>query len=364
MDISADSTVYPAGGPAGIAGGPAHAAPEAPRPEGDGPGEEQENGARADRHAPEPDRVDYDVVVVGGGPAGLAAGALCGRKFLRTAVLESDTWGGVLTRWCPDKRIDNYPGLRPGIQAGELAGSLVDGARRVGVDLIEERVEGISPGLEVKARDSRLRSRVVILATGSTAAEAEIVGEKEFAAPGAGVHYTVRAPSSFRGCRVVVVGGGDTAVSVVERLCGIASRITLVHRQKTLRAIEGLCGDAADRKGIDVALHCAVEAIVGGRRVEGVRVRDLGTGEERSIAADAVVLAVGRKPNTAIFRDLDLAVDAKGQIEADIWQRTNVRGVLAVGDVSSPLKMIVTAVAQAAAAAHEAYREIRSPYWK
>lgn len=116
--------------------------------------------------------------------------------------------------------------------------------------------------------------------------------------------------------------------------------------------------------GVEIVLRSAVESIFGGRTVEGVRVRDLATGEERAIPADAVVLAVGRRPNTAIFRDLELAIDAKGQVATDAWQRTNVPGVLAVGDVSSPLKMIVTAVAQAATAAHEAYREVRSPYWK
>src|SRR5574342_1325115 len=88
------------------------------------------SATRADGGDPEAVKADYDVVVIGGGPAGLAAGAFCGRKFLRTAVLEGDSWGGVLTRWCPDKRIDNYPGLRPGIQARELADRLLDDARR------------------------------------------------------------------------------------------------------------------------------------------------------------------------------------------------------------------------------------------
>ncbi len=341
------------------------------RPAPGAAGETDENIAQApravlddERDTPQPARLNYDVVVVGGGPAGLAAGAFCGRKFLRTAVVEGDTWGGVLTRWCPDKRIDNYPGLPAGIQAGELAGHLLDDARRARVDLVEERVDGISRDREVHAGGRRLRGTVVILATGSTAAEAEVVGEAQFAAPGAGVHYAVPAPSRFRGCRVVVVGGGDTAVTVVQRLRGIASRITLVHRQETLRAVDGLIGDAAAGDDVDLSLRCGVEAIYGGACVEGVRVKHLGTGEERCIPADAVVLAVGRKPNTAIFRDLDLAIDGKGQVEADFWQRTSVRGILAVGDVSSPLKMIVTAVGQAAAAAHEAYREVRSPYWK
>ena len=94
-------------------------------------------GGKEDRIAPAPQQLGYDVLVVGGGPAGLSAAAYCGRKFLRTAVFEGDCWGGILTRWCPDKKIDNYPGTRPGVRADELAQSLVDFAGRSGVDLAE-----------------------------------------------------------------------------------------------------------------------------------------------------------------------------------------------------------------------------------
>src|SRR5512139_168052 len=219
------------------------------------------SAARVDRGDPEPVRADYDVVVIGGGPAGLAAGTFCGRKFLRTAVLEGDSWGGILTRWCPDKRIDNYPGLRPGIQARELADFLLDDARRARVDLIEERVSGISRDRVVRAGDIRLQGKALILATGSTAAEAEIVGEKEFADRGCGVHYAVQTPSLFRGRRVVVVGGGDTAVSIVQRLHGIASRITLVHRQESLRTTQGLQAEMTGGNGVEVLLRWAVAAI-------------------------------------------------------------------------------------------------------
>lgn len=323
-------------------------------------------GYPADREtaAPDPKPAEYDVLVVGGGPAGLAAAAFCGRKRLRTAVFEGDSWGGVLTRWCPDKRIENYPGTPPGILARELAALLIDEARRSGVDLIEGRIEEITTGREVVAKDKRAKGNMLVLANGSIAAEAGILREREFAGRHGGVHYIVRDPAELRGKNVVIVGGGETAVSLVQRLSGIAARITMVHRQSDFR-IPGSLPEEFDReKGIAVLPDSTVEEFLGDERVEGVRVRDRRTGKDSVLPADAVVLAVGRRPNTAIFRDLALSLDGNGQVETDLWQRTSVPWILAVGDVSSHLRMIVTAVAQAATAAHRAYLDIRTPYWK
>lgn len=319
---------------------------------------------KEDQIAPAPQRLEYDVVVVGGGPAGLAAASYCGRKFLRTAVFEGDCWGGILTRWCPDKKIDNYPGTRPGVRADELAQSLVDFARRSGVDLAENRVEEISQDGEIRAGGVKYRGKVVILATGSTAAEAGIPREVEFADHDGGIYYKIPDPSRFRGKRVIIVGGGDTALSHLQRLQGIASRITLVHRQKTLRSEYGAPEKLDEDGDLGIFLGTAVDTILGDDRVMGVRLKNLASGKTRDLPADAVVMAVGTKPNLALFRDLGISLDSKGQVVADLWQRTNIPRFLAIGDVSSPLKMIVTAVAQAAVAAHQAYVEVRSPYWK
>ena len=308
--------------------------------------------------APKPE--DYDVLVLGGGPAGLAAAACCGRKLLRTGIFEGDSWGGILTRWCPDKRIDNYPGVRPGIRARELARFLIEDARCAGVDLFDGRVEEITPGWNVLAGSMNARGKILIIASGSTTAEAGILRERKFAGRNGGVHYLVRDPAAFRGKRVVVVGGGKTAISFVRQLSGIASRITLVHRQSAF-PFPGDLPEGFDRgRGIRILRDSTVEEILGSRRVEGVRIREHATGKAADLPADAVIMAVGRMPNTAIFRDLDLTLDPGGQVRTDLWQRTNVPGILAVGDVSSHLKMIVTAVAQAATAAHQAYLDIRT----
>ena len=306
---------------------------------------------------------DYDVLVVGGGPAGLSAASYCGRKFLRTAVFEGECWGGIMTRGCPDKRIDDYPGVSPGIRADELANSLLAFARRAEVDLVERRVEEITEKKEVRAGKEWFRGKVVILANGSTTTEAGIPREKEIADRGGGIYYEMPDPTRFRGKRVVVVGGGDTAFSHVERLSGIASRITLVHRQKEPRSTVASPAEL-ERKKVEVLLHHTVESILGSESVTGVRLRNARTGEERDLPADAVVMAIGTKPNSALLRELNVSMDWTGQVVTDRWQRTTVPGVFAVGDVSSQLKMIVTAVAQAATAAHQAYAEIRAPYWK
>lgn len=313
---------------------------------------------------PIPKLQDYDVVVIGGGPAGLAAASFCGRKGLRTAVLEGDSWGGILTRWCPDKTIDDYPGVRPGIRARELANFLIDEARRAEVDLISGRVGQVTRDREVHSDRGAIRGKQVVVATGSTTSEAGILREREFAGRNAGIFYLVRDPDAFRGKRVVIVGGGDTALSHVRRLSGIAARVTWIHRRKSLRTPGASPGQFGGPGAPEILLDAVVERILGTDSVEGVRVRNLTSGDLSDLAADAVILAVGARPNTAIFRDLGLEMDGMGQIVADRWQKTNVPGILAVGDVSSHIRMIITAVAQAATAAHQAYLEIRNPYWR
>jgi thioredoxin reductase (NADPH) len=307
---------------------------------------------------------EYDVVVIGGGPAGLSAASACGRRMLHTVLFEGDCLGGILTRMCPDKRIDNYPGLGRGVLAQELATSLIDEARQAGVDLLGKRVDDISREGEVRAGELKVRGKAVILAGGSTAAEASIPREREFAVRDKGVVYAIQDPDHFRGKRVVVIGGGDTALSHVQRLSGIARRITLVHRRETLRTALPWPEACGRNKGAGIFLGTTVEAFLGKDRLEGVRLRRTATGEAVEMPADAAVIAVGRKPNSAMFEDLRLDMDPHGRVLADPWQRTNVPCIFAVGDVASPLKMIVTAVSQGVTAAHRAYEDIREVYWK
>lgn len=304
------------------------------------------------------------MIVIGGGPAGLAAASECGRSGLSTVLFEGNCLGGILTRMCPDKRIDNYPGLGRPVVARELASSLIGEALDAGADLVESRVDGITRDMEIRAGDLQVNGKAMILASGSTAAEAGIRGEVEFASRGKGICYSAPDPSLFRGKRVVVIGGGDTAISHVRRLSGFAGSITLVHRHDVLRGILPLPEEHDMETELDVILGAVVEEFLGNERLEKVRIRRIATGEETDLAADSAIIAAGRRPNTSMFAELGLTLDPYGSLWTDSWQRTSAPGIFAVGDVASPLKMIVTAVSQGVTAAHRAYAEIREAYWK
>jgi thioredoxin reductase (NADPH) len=308
-------------------------------------------------------KAEYEVVIVGGGPAGLSAAALCAKKTLQTAVFEEERWGGILTRYCPDKRIDNYPGTTKGILAGELAALLVDDALESGANLFLEGVEEIGREGFLRTGNLEVTGKVMILACGSTTAEARIPGERILADAGL-VHYKIPDPSLFLGMRVVVVGGGDTAISHVQRLLPFAEHVTLIHRKPTLRSIPGIPEEMIEAGNLTVLLGARVEKILGSFRMEGIQVRTAGEEVPCNIPADAVIVGTGRVPNSISLRNLGLRLDSKGHVVTDERQRTSQPGILAIGDLSSQLKMIVTAVAQAAVASQEAYTQIRKPYWK
>ncbi len=308
-------------------------------------------------------RAEYDVVIVGGGPAGLSAAALCAKKTLRTAVFEEEGWGGILTQYCPDKRIDNYPGTRKGIRAGELATLLVDDALESGANLFLEGAEEVGRDGVLRTRNREVTGKVMILACGSTTAETSIPGEMPLAEAGL-VHYKVPDPTLFRGMRVVVVGGGDTAISHVQRLLPFAEHVTLVHRKHALRSIPGILEEMTAGGNLMVLLDTQVERILGSFRLDGIQVRTAGEEVPRNIPADALIIGTGRVPNSIFLRNLGLMLDSRGHVVTDEKQRTGLPGFLAIGDLSSQFKMIVTAVAQAAVASQEAYIQIRNPYWK
>ncbi|WP_457555251.1 NAD(P)/FAD-dependent oxidoreductase [Candidatus Pyrohabitans sp.] len=304
----------------------------------------------------------YDVIVVGGGPAGLSAGIFCAERGMRVAVFESGSFGGALVSIYPGKLVLNYPGFPSGIRAKELAELFIKQARDYGVELKKERVLEITPQLRVKTDSAQYSAKAVVIATGTRPRELGIPGEAEFNYADLGVYYSVTDPERFAGRRVLVVGGGDSALEHAVELSRVAS-VTLVHRRGEFRANQKNV-ERLSRSDVKVLLNTEVEEIGGESKVEWVKLRS--AGGELKIEVDAVVLAVGHVPNSEIFAKLGLECDSDGRIKTDAAQRTSVPGIYAAGDIVSGvghLELLVVAVAQGAVAAHNIYVELYEPYW-
>ncbi len=304
----------------------------------------------------------YDVIVVGGGPAGLSAGIFCAERGLRVAVFESGSFGGALVSIYPNKLVLNYPGFPSGIKAKELAELLIKQARDYGVELRRERVLEITHELKVRTEEGEYSARAIVIATGTRPKALGIPGEAEFNYAELGVYYSITDVEKFAGKRVLVVGGGDSALETAVELSQVAN-VTLVHRRSEFRAIARNV-ERLRNSEVEVLLNTELEEIGGEERVEWVRLRRDDESFTRSV--DAVVLAIGHVPNTEIFAKLGLECDTDGRIKTDAAQRTSVKGIYAAGDIVSGvghLELLVVAVAQGAVAAHNIYMELAEPYW-
>ena len=180
---------------------------------------------------------DYDVIVIGGGPAGLSAGIIASYKGLRTAVFEGGTWGGLLSTIYPFKHVFNYPGI-PKILASYLVAEWVKQAADLGVYLIRERVTEITSDKQVSTDDGTYSAKVIIITTGMRPNTLGIPGEVEFSRKDRGVYPYVTEPEFFRDKRVLVVGGGDTALDAVVDAYSVTDKIWLAHRKGEFRAAE------------------------------------------------------------------------------------------------------------------------------
>ncbi|MHA1972522.1 MAG: NAD(P)/FAD-dependent oxidoreductase [Candidatus Hodarchaeales archaeon] len=307
--------------------------------------------------------MNCDVIIIGGGPAGLSAGIVSSLKGLKTFVFEGGTWGGLLSTIYPHKKIFNYPGT-PRIRADHLVSEWVRQAADHGVHLIKERVTRIHPDLSINtAEGSNYKGKAVIIATGMKPNELGIPGESKFSKKDRGVYPYVTEPRSFRDSRVLVVGGGDTAIDAVIDLKNIAKKVYLAHRRKDFRASETSLAKVQDEDLAELLTQMNIIEIIGTRQVEGAILEHVITKEKITLKVDKIVLAVGLRPNTEIFENLGLEFKGKYLI-TDQLMRTNIEGIFAAGDIVTPYQLAAVAAAQGALAAHGAYLFIRDPYWK
>lgn len=297
----------------------------------------------------------HDLLIIGGGPAGLTAALYGARGGLDTVVLEMGAPGGQagLT-----DRIENYPGFPEGITGLELAMKFAEQAQRFGAKLETTTVQGVNftgPVKKVLSSSGTFEARAVIIASGAHPRPLGVPGEEEFR--GRGVSYCATCDGAFfRNKKVAVVGGGDSAVEEALFLTRFASQVTIIHRRDTLRAAKILQERARDNPKISFAWNTVVTKIKGGGKVEGLELKDVGSGAVREEAFDGVFIFIGLEPNTAFLKGA-VTLDEEGYIVTRKELATSVPGVFAAGDVRvKEFRQVSTAVGDGAVAAMAAER--------
>ena len=300
----------------------------------------------------------YDVLVVGGGPAGYTAALYAVRAGLSCLVIEKMAAGGQM---CETMQIDNYPGFPDGIDGFTLGDAMAKGATRFGAKTVPAEVTALrlteDPKVAVTA-EGLFYAKTVIVATGATHRHLGLDGEE--AMIGRGIGYCATCDGMFyRGKRVAVIGGGNSAVADALYLAGICQSVTLIHRRDALRASPIYLAPLQARENLTLQLNSRAVALLGKGRVEGLTVEENATGKRFDLPLDGVFISIGRDPITALVTD-QLTLDDSGYIVADETTKTNIAGVFAAGDVrTKPLRQIVTATADGATAAYFAEEYLR-----
>lgn len=290
----------------------------------------------------------YDVVIIGGGPGGYSAALYCARSGMSVLVLEKLSPGGQMAT---TGQVDNYPGFEDGIDGFELGEKMKKGADRFGAETAFDEVIRVDLKAEPKkitTTGGELLAKTVVIATGASPRELGLPEEKKLR--GRGVAYcAVCDGMRYKDKTVVVSGGGNSAAEDALFLAKICKKVYLVHRRDALRA-SMVYQNALKDSPVEFLWNSRIEEILHEKKVTGVRLADVKTGEEREIACDGVFVAIGRVPDTAVFEG-QVERNEQGYIIADETTRTNVPGVFAVGDVrTKPLRQIVTAASDGAVA--------------
>ncbi len=300
----------------------------------------------------------YDVVIIGSGVAGLTSAIYTSRARLKTLVIAGAAWGGQLM-FTTD--VENFPGFKDGVQGPELMQNIWKQAEKFGAQLLAKDASSVdfsSRPLKVSAGGVLYESRAVIIATGASPRWLGL--ENEARLRGRGVSTcSVCDAALYENKRAIVVGGGDSAVEEALALARFASEVKIVHRRDRLRASEILQERVRGESKISFCLDAVVRDILGEQRVEGIRIRNVKTGEESVLPCDAVFLAIGHKPATEIFKD-KVELDQSGYVVCREGTRTSVEGVFAAGDAQDRrYRQAVTAAGAGCRAAIDAERYLR-----
>ncbi len=304
-------------------------------------------------------KTDHDIVIIGGGPAGLTAAIYAARAKLDAVVIEKVVPGGqiLVTDW-----IENYPGFPEGLTGADLIQKMTEQVARFGVPITYDEVLSIEKApdnvIHLKLSGRTLTTRAVVVVTGAFPKKLGVPGEDEFYGRGVSACATCDGPF-FKNSVVAAVGGGDTAVQEAIFLTRFARKVYLIHRRDALRAARLLQERAFANEKIEMVWDSVVTAINGSvAGVTGVSIQNVKTGQDSELKVDGCFLLVGITPNTAFLKDVVQCDDA-GFIVVNARMETSVPGIYAAGDVrNTPLRQVTTAVGDSAIATFEAARYI------
>ena len=299
----------------------------------------------------------YDMIIVGGGPGGYTAALYAARAGLDVMLIERLSAGGQMNL---TGQIDNYPGFPEGVDGFGLSMSMQQQAERFGAktkyaEVLKLELEGVIK--KVVTNEGEYLAKSVVISTGANPRPLGVDRESEMI--GRGVGYCAHCDGGFyRGKTVAVVGGGNSAAAEALYLSRIAKEVILIHRRDSLRATQIYHKPLMDAANIRVIWNSEVAELLGEDLLEGVKIRNLQSGEEETLKVQGLFVSIGRKPATDLVKE-QLTLDDAGYIMAGEDTKTNLPGVYAVGDVrTKELRQIVTAVADGAMAAHMAEKEL------
>jgi len=301
----------------------------------------------------------YQLIIVGGGPAGLSAGIYAARSKLHTLLIEKAGLGGQILN---AEIVENYPGFPQGISGAELGSLMAQQAEKQGLPTAMAEVQGLRiQGKEkiVDTSEGQYRAQAVIIAGGSEHSKLGVYGEEAFL--GRGVSYCSMCDGAFfRDEVVAVVGGGNVALNEALFLTRFASKVIVIHRRDQLRATKILQGRAFNQPKIEFIWDTVVDSIAGDRQVRELILRSVNTGEKSSLKVSGVFVAVGLRPNTGYLKGL-LALNEGGFISVNGQMETEVPGLFAAGDIrAGSIRQVVSAAGDGATAAIGAERFLSS----
>jgi len=274
---------------------------------------------------------EYEVIVIGGGPAGLTAGLYTSRARLNSLLIEKGLVGGQIVN---AERVDNYPGFPEGISGFELGQLMHQQATKYGLKTIIAEATGIELGeeqKEIKTTEGNFIAKAVIIASGSERRKLGIPGEEKFT--GKGVSYCATCDAAFfREVPVAVVGGGDAAITEALHLAKFASKVIVIHRRDQLRASRIIQEKAFAEPKIQFLLDSTVDEIEGEDVVKRIKLRQMKTGEKSALNVAGIFISIGLKPNTDYLKGI-LPLDPAGHIITNDKMETEIPGIFAAGDI-------------------------------